>query len=582
MSKQYSYSNVPSVRGQRNVFDLSHNVTTTMPIGKLVPIDFVEVLPGDSFTTRQSHLTRITSAFLKPVMDNLYMDVYHFFVPHRIVFDGFEETFGENKHGHWAASDMPEIPTIVRDGGFSGLTVQPGTIGDYLGLPIANGGISASSDYELRGISLLPFRSYAMIWNEWFRDQNTQDPVNVQTGDFGSVESTMISAASVTPIASWSPTQYFGDLAPVDKFKDYFVSAVPDPQKGEAVALNAGNVIVPASQIKVTTSGNTSLVNPSVPLYGKKTGTETIPSGILLGLPSGSNPAVQKLSAYIAPDQTAYPNTGFVPTNLVADYQGASIPIGALTINQLREAFAYQRMLERSALYGSRYREYILQAFGVSNGDSRLQIPEFLGGKRMPLNVQPVSQTSAQQGSGSPLGSVGATSSTLGGSRYSKSFTEHGYVFTVACLRYKHTYQQGIDVKWTRKTRDDFYDPVFNHIGMQPIYSSELFAYGNNDVSQPNRNVFGYKLPYEEYKRLGNKVTGEVRSGITNSLDIFKFADYYTNAPVISDGFVRENPDFVDRSVAVRSSSQDPFIVEFAFDIKAVRRMPMYNIPGGL
>jgi hypothetical protein len=246
----------------------------------------------------------------------------------------------------------------------------------------------------------------------------------------------------------------------------------------------------------------------------------------------------------------------------------------AITVDDLRLAFAYQKMLERDAIYGSRYNEYLYGHFGVHVPDSYIQFPQYLGGGRTPLNIVQVAQTS-QGTDESPLGNVGAYSWTNGRTGYSRKFKEHGIVMTVACLRYRHTYQQGIAKKWRRKVREDFYDPLFSTIGQQPVYTTEL--YGMSSVSKDA--VFGYREAWSELRSIPNTISGEMRSAAANSLDIWHFADNYSSVPTLSQSFTEETPVYVDRTLSVPSSSQDNFILNFYFDMSAVRKMPVYSMP---
>lgn len=557
MSKsQYTFSAVPTVKHSRSRFDLGHEVKTTMSVGKLYPIDCLEVLPGDTFKVNINALLRISSAFLRPVMDNAYMDVYSFFVPLRLCYNRLEETFGENKQGPWASNNLPAIPTTDEN-----YIVIEGTVADYLGLPVGQ---------MPSGLSILPFRAFALIWDRWFRNENTVAPMQVQLGEFNSNE-----RFNSSP---WGPNNYTGQLPYVGKRKDYFTACLPAPQKGGAVTLNLGN------SAPVRNSGTTA--NLFSPIwYGSS--NQILSSGDpshprMLGVSPSTGPyAGQGTSLYGFPSVTGAIDAnggGESSLSLIADLSAVT----GFNINDLRFAFQLQKRLERDARSGTRYYEYIQAAFNVSNPDARMQIPEFLAGKRIPINVQSVAQTNTQQEDEdgavqSPLASLGATSISSLRGRYVKSFTEHGYIITVACIRVNHTYQQGINRMYFRATRDDFYDPLFSTLGEQPVYSQQLFASSSNGLKQ---NVFGYNEYGAEYRYQPNIVTGQMRSNNSAKLDIWHFADVYQNAPVLGEEFTNETPQFFDRTVAVPSTSQDNFIVDFYFDTLAYRCMPMYSIPG--
>lgn len=540
MARGHSLQNVPIPRFPRARFNLSHSVTTSMDVGTLYPIDWQEVVPGDVFKCRAFDVSRVTSSFLKPVMDNLFLDVYHFFVPHRLVYDDFEKVFGNPNPSAYTDNDLEEIPMV------SGSAIQVGSIADYLGLPV---GATISSENP---VSILPFRSFALIYDKYFRNENTTDEIFVQKG--------ATQPSELLNNNAFGPNNYTGRPPKVNKYKDYFTSCVPNPQKGAPVGFNLGTFapVVPRNE----QIDPLSTADPQVSLrtYAGSTLLNT-----LLGVNSSSN-----LSSATAPAVSAAYTSPVYPSNLYADLTNAN----AITVDDLRLAFAYQKMLERDAIYGSRYNEYLYGHFGVHIPDAYIQFPQYLGGGRTPLNIVQVAQTS-QGTEESPLGNVGAYSWTNGRTGYSRKFKEHGLVMTVACLRYRHTYQQGIAKKWRRKVREDFYDPLFSTIGQQPVYTTEL--YGISTV--PKDSVFGYREAWSELRSIPNTISGEMRSGATNSLDIWHFADNYSSAPTLSQSFTEETPAYVDRTLSVPSSSQDNFILNFYFDMSAVRKMPVYSMP---
>ena len=538
MARGHSLQSVPIPRFPRARFNLSHSVTTSMDVGTLYPIDWQEVVPGDIFKCRAFEVSRVTSSFLKPVMDNLFLDVYHFFVPHRLVYDDFEKVFGNPNPSAYTDNDLEEIPM-----GFG--EIMSGSVGDYLGLPLG----SISQDNP---VSVLPFRSLALIYDKYFRNESTTDEIYIQKKGF--------SLSEKFGDQPFGPNSYCGKLPKVNKYKDYFTSCVPNPQKGEPVGFNLGTFapVVPRNQQIDSLSVN----DPPVSL---RTYTGSTILNTLLGANSSSS-----LSSATVPAVSAAYTSPVYPSNLYADLTDAN----AITVDDLRLAFAYQKMLERDAIYGSRYNEYLYGHFGVHIPDAYIQFPQYLGGGRTPLNIVQVAQTSIGTEE-SPLGNVSAYSWTNGRTGYSRKFKEHGIVMTVACLRYRHTYQQGIAKKWRRKVREDFYDPLFSTIGQQPVYTTEL--YGMSTV--PKGSVFGYREAWSELRNIPNTISGQMRSDATNSLDIWHFADFYLSSPTLSQSFTEETPDFVDRTLSVPSSSQDNFILNFYFDMSAVRKMPVYSMP---
>lgn len=535
MARGHSLQNVPIPRFPRARFNLSHSVTTSMDVGTLYPIDWQEVVPGDVFKCRAFDVSRVTSSFLKPVMDNLYLDVYHFFVPHRLVYDDFEKVFGNPNPSAYTDNALEEIPM-----GYG--SVNAGSVGDYLGLPI--GAISQSNP-----VSLLPFRSFALIYDKYFRNENTTDEIYIQKKGF--------SLSELFGNNDFGPNSYCGKLPKVNKYKDYFTSCVPNPQKGAPVTFNLG------TQADIRTSTNRLVKGAQEPVR--------FANGATGDMSFGQHEAIFGVGASLAFNPADYSGTvgaGLYPVNLYADLANAN----AISVDDLRLAFAYQKMLERDAIYGSRYNEYLYGHFGVHIPDAYIQFPQYLGGGRTPLNIVQVAQTS-QGTEESPLGNVGAYSWTNGRTGYSRKFKEHGLVMTVACLRYRHTYQQGIAKKWRRKVREDFYDPLFSTIGQQPVYTSELYLTAAADT------VFGYREAWSELRSIPNTISGEMRSAATNSLDIWHFADNYASAPTLSQSFTEETPAYVDRTLSVPSSSQDNFILNFYFDMSAVRKMPVYSMP---
>lgn len=537
MALGHSLQNVPIPRFPRARFNLSHSVTTSMDVGILYPIDWQEVVPGDVFKCRAFDVSRVTSSFLKPVMDNLFLDEYHFFVSYRLVYEAFEKVFGNPNPSAYTDNALEEIPMTYGE-------VKPGSIGDYLGLPVG----SIPQDNP---VSVLPFRAFALIYDKYFRNENTTDEIYIQKKGF--------SLSEVIGDQNFSPNSYCGRLPKVNKYKDYFTSCVPNPQKGAPVSFNIAGLapVIPQNQQVPVQDVNSPPV--SLRLYG---GIQ--PPQLFLGANGSGNFSTVNSPGVGTVGSPVY------PSNLFADLSELS----AVTVDEMRLAFAYQKMLERDAIYGSRYNEYLYGHFGVHIPDAYIQFPQYLGGGRTPLNIVQVAQTS-QGTEESPLGNVGAYSWTNGRTGYSRRFKEHGLIMTVACLRYRHTYQQGIAKKWRRRVREDYYDPLFATIGQQPVYTTEL--YGMSTVNKDA--VFGYREAWSELRSIPNTISGEMRSNAVNSLDIWHFADVYSSAPTLSQSFTEETPAYVDRTLSVPSSSQDNFILNFYFDMSAVRKMPVYSMP---
>lgn len=525
------------------------SVKTSMTIGKLYPVRWEEVLPGTNWKSDTSFTCTLTSAYLRPVKDDLFIDHYTFFVPLRLLMDDLENVFGNSNPSAYSDGTLLEIPSTT-----SVQTVSSKSVADYLELPVGD---------VPPGISILPFRAFALIYNEWIRNQQVEGEVVIQKGD-------TVASSEKFNNNDWSPSNYTGKLPNVTRLKDYFSVAVPSPQKGEAVPLGVSGGFVPldasvgmhefsdgrSMRFGPAQTGQGDRIPSEAPLY---MGNETLHGNVSVPLSSH--------------DYNNLATVDIRETNLGID----ASQIYTANVNDLRMAFALQRMQELD-IFGGRYREYLLAHYNVNNGDARMQVPEFLGGKRCPLFNQTVAQTS-QASADSPLGALAGFSDTAEArsGAFSKAFTEHGYIMTVACIRQRHTYQQGINVKWTRTKRSEFYDPCFAHLGNQPIWQSELFGTGKTDIHD---NVFGYKEAWSEYKQSFNVVSGEARSAATNSLDLYHFADNYATAPVLGQQFIEETDDYVARCLAVDPEQQDPFFVDWCFRDTVTLPMPVTCDPG--
>jgi hypothetical protein len=384
-----------------------------------------------------------------------------------------------------------------------------------------------------------------LIWNDWFRDENVAPPMSIQKGS--SVTSEALNANS------WSVTNYTGMPPKVAKVHDYFTSALPGPQKGQAQSI-VGTQLYPVIPVNVET-GNLIENQTKVVIAGPSTPVST-PAAL-----------TTNTTSYLVASQSAgAPTTTYLGfDNLFArNDQGISV-------NDLRLSVQLQKQLERDARSGSRYIEYIRAAFGVDSGDYRLQRPEFLGGSRNPISIQQVPQTS-QGTTDSPLAELGAYSLSMGSARAKKGFVEHGFVIGVMCIRQYHTYQQGIERFWRRLNRIDYYDPVFQSIGEQPVYQSELYALSDRE------NVFGYQEAWADLRYRPNRVSGKMRSTVADSLDIWHFGDEYSSAPVLNQAFINETPQFIDRTLAVPSTSEPQFILDIRINEYATRCLPIYSV----
>lgn len=539
----------------RSKFSRDSSYKTSANVGDVVPFYLDEVLPGDTFQIKTSKVVRFQPMVTAP-MDNVYFDTYYFFVPNRLVWEHWNEFNGENTESAWIPQTDYAIPQITAPAG--GWNI--GTIADYFGIPTGVAGISVSS---------LPFRGYALIMNEWFRDQNLQQPINVPRDD-----STM---AGVNTGDYVTDTAFGGLPFVAAKYHDYFTSCLPGPQKGPDVTLTLGQLNGKGPVIPVATDNAASVFTGEKVRLGTVNGT--VPSGDAAFLGLGTISSADKrytLEAGIASGAT-FTHIGaqsVVPLNLVADVGIDSASL--ITINQLRLAFQIQKLYERDARGGSRYTEILKSHFGVTSPDARLQRPEYLGGNRVPININQVIQMSGTTDT-SPQGNVAGQSLTADShGDFIKSFTEHGYIIGLCVARYDHTYQQGIARHWSRKTRFDYYWPVLANIGEQAVLNKEIFAQGTTEDDE----VFGYQEAWADYRFKPSIVTGEMRSSAPTSLDPWHFADDYDTLPALSADWIKEDKTNIDRALAVTSAVSNQYFVDFYIENETTRPLPMYSVPG--
>jgi hypothetical protein len=558
------FAQAPQVDIQRSTFDRSSGHKTTFNAGKLVPIYVDEVLPGDTFEMKTSAIIRGSTPIF-PVMDNANLDIYFFYVPNRLVWDHWKEFNGENTTSKWEQTveySIPQMaPPLANNSTPAGW--EKGTLADYMGIPTLVGP-GASQTNPQYTVNHLPFRAYCLIYNEWFRDQNLQDPVLIDTGDSQTNGRHLI--PETEPIEYQIQAALKGaNLLPVNKYFDYFTGALPEPQKGPDVLLPLGQMApVITSQVNNTgISGN----SPEMKFVSNQNLQEQ--KNIIIGPTGGGGGSLLTGQA-----NTETISGKLIPSNLVTDLSNAT----SATINELRLAFQLQRLYERDARGGTRYIEIIKSHFGVTSPDARLQRPEYLGGERIPINIDQVIQTSATAEGTTPQGNTGAYSLTGNqGSYFKHSFVEHGYVLGLACVRTEHTYQQGLEKIWNRKNRFDFYWPALANIGEQAILNKEIYLQA---IGTTNEEAFGYQEAWAEYRYKPSRVSSAFRSNVTGSLDAWHYADYYEELPKLSAEWIQETYKNVDRTLAVQSTLEDQYIADFWFKCKCTRPMPIYSIPG--
>lgn len=548
----------------RSKFDRSHQLLTTINEGDLVPIYFDEVIPGDTAKVRLNGLIRMSTP-IYPIMDNCYMDTYFFFVPCRLLWEHWENMFGENDTDYWAEKTEYSTPTCTL-GGLSGL--KNGTIGDYFGLPT---GVKKAIK-----VNALPARAYAMIYNEWFRDENLEAPLmlgykksddggtdtNPDAGGYHSVnepfETTKTNEAEI----------YARKPAKAGKFHDYFTSCLPSPLKSDPVEISlTGNAPIRLGDDK----GKYQDFGGQVEMILGTTSASNVPGTITYGNFTGTS-GEKKAMEFTGREKTS----GEVGVGgwMYADLASVT----GVSIADLRMAIALQHIFEADARNGTRYREFLSGTWGVTSPDSRLQIPEYIGGQRIPINVNQVVQTSqTDPTTGQALGNTAAYSlTTCSKQMVDYAATEYGYIIGLAVVRVEHSYQQGLATKWTRGGQFTYYDPRLAALGEQPVYNREIYAQGTAEDNE----IFGYQEAWADYRYKPSYVTGEMRSNYQTSLDAWHYADDYKELPRLSAEWIQEGTQNIDRTIAVTSAKSHQFLCDFYFNEEWYREMPIYSIPG--
>ena len=526
----HKFSMIPNADIPRSRFRIEKTHKTSFDAGYLIPIYVNEVLPGDTFNLRATMFGRLATPVV-PVMDNLHLDSFFFFVPCRLVWDNWQRFMGEQDNPDDSISYV--IPQILSpEGGFTPLSIY-----DYMGLPTL-GQLNGAGQIS---INALPLRAYNLIWNEWFRDENLQD-------------------STVVPKTDGPDAFGVYELLKRGKRKDYFTGALPWPVKG--------GVSVPLP------------LGDKAPVIGIGKATNVFQAGGATRLQTNGGavyPWEQNISSANADKDWWIQGAGATGLpQIFADLSEAT----AATINQLRQAFQIQRLLERDARGGTRYTELVRAHFGVISPDARLQRPEYLGGGTQRITINPIAQTSATDESGSqtPQGNLAAMGTVLAHNHgFNQSFTEHGYIIGLVMVRADLTYQQGIRKMWSRSTKYDFYFPAFAMLGEQAILQKEIYALG--DPAQ-DELVFGYQERWAEYRYDPSMITGLFRSTTTGTIDVWHLAQRFIAAPTLNDTFIKENPP-LSRIIAVGAEANgQQLLLDTFFTLNAARPLPMYSVPG--
>lgn len=558
------FLNVPQMHTSRTRFNRDQTILTTFDSGALIPFFVDEVLPGDTFQVDTSAIIRMSTPKY-PVMDDAFIDFYYFFCPNRIIWDDFKRFMGEANETPWEPTKTYKVPQIQLGTGEKGGLAQPfeGSVLDYMGVPTK----SVPAGSRATKINALPVRAYVAIWNEYFRDENVDNPAALKrvSEDIDYADR----ADSTSLDLGWGTARGGGRCLPVNKFHDYFTSCLPYPTRGPEVTLPlSGNAAVNLFNDQELTKKMSTGNSGNIYLNSTETANNTsVP--FMSNWPTGSNNAHPVLinGAPSATDASTY-RFGFLGADLAS--------VTATTINDLRNAVAVQQYYEALARGGSRYREQIQALWNVTISDKTVQIPEYLGGGRYHVNINQIVQTSGQQSNtDTPIGETGAMSVTpVNESSFTKSFEEHGFVIGVLCVRHNRSYQQGLERFWSRTDRLDYYVPQFANLGEQPVKKKEIVLTG----TAKDEETFGYQEAWADYRMKPNRVSGKMRSNASGTLDFWHYADNYKEAPTLSQGWMMEGKEEIARTLIVQDEPQ--FLGAIRVTNKTTRCMPLYSVPG--
>lgn len=544
------FNQIPEMKASRTRFNRDQTILTTFDSGKLIPFYVDEVLPGDTFNVDTTAIIRMTTPKY-PVFDDAFIDFYYFYCPNRILWDNFKQFMGEIESTPWMPTKNYKVPEIIINGSKEEGLPREESILDYMGVPT-----KVEAKFK---INALPIRAYVKIWNEYFRDENVDNPAVIKTDDNDTAYVDV--SANIDQILENAVKG--GRCLPVNKFHDYFTSSLPYPQRGPTVTLPMqGNAMINGFKDQK--------LKEKTLLYANSFYDGTATAGNV-------KDKLYAISTYGGEGQ-AYVNIG-TGNGEIHDvvYLGADLSsVTAATINDLRKAVAVQQYYEALARGGSRYREQVQALWDVVISDKTVQVPEYLGGGRYHVNINQIVQTSGQQtNEDTPIGETGAMSVTpINESSFTKSFEEHGFVIGVCCVRHNHSYQQGLERFWSRSDRLDYYVPQFANLGEQPIKKKEIMLTG----TATDEETFGYQEAWADYRMKPNRVSGKMRSNATGTLDFWHYADNYSKIPTLSQDWMKEGKEEIARTLIVQNEPQ--FFGAIRVANKTTRRMPLYSVPG--
>lgn len=564
---------------KRSRFARNSTLATGFQVGDIVPLYVEEILPNDTVDMNCNFALRMQTLAVVPY-DNLEFDIYWFYCPNRLLWDGWKAFCGETASA-WLDKTPVRVP-VLKMNGFTKRDDGLNTIWDYFGLPLVTKGEMGIGGTQTEiGVNSLPFRMYGKVYNDWFRDVNYDSEALV---DFGNGD-TMYNASD--PVKGGKPLK-------ANKKHDYFTSVLPQPQRSDDINLLDG---LRGLELRVTATTTTGVVGDSPIRWASLNnqplgdpGKSYYAGYTVLSTPGNSDVEGPKVNKAELPTNEFVPVT---PANLVVglDNEDASTNrqfLNSFTIANLRKSIAKQQIAEVSARCGNRYQNFLLGFFGVDGPDIETGRSELLGIQHTTMRIAEVVQTSGSSEGGTPQGNIAGRSLTNieKPHAFTKSFLEHGWIMALGVARYNHSYSQGIRRQWMRKILDDYYMPQYANIGDVPVYKYEIYANADTVISTTddtgkNYPVWGYQEYGAEYKYVPNQITGAIRPNVEGGLSPWTWGDNYADTPTMSPEWLKEDPENVSRSLAIEPTAKVPQIFgNFFFGNNHTRMMPVHSIPG--